>query len=205
MPFCPKCGTEYQDGSKFCAKCGANLDGSVAPVPINQNPGFFQKIFDTKNVTSTMDANDINTGKAMSILAYCAVLAYILTGWIFGGFIAIIVLAGMLVAPCITAGKSKFLQYHLSMIFPVILGVMAVGAIEYFFARILYNAVYYGIFYATFNEFAAGFVGVLLAWLIHIIFMAVPIIILVTGLINAIGGKAKDLLLIGRIKMIFEK
>ena len=104
MPFCPKCGTEYQDGSKFCAKCGANLDGSVAPVPINQNPGFFQKIFDTKNVTSTMDANDINTGKAMSILAYCAVLAYILTGWIFGGFIEIIVLAGMLVAPCITAG-----------------------------------------------------------------------------------------------------
>ena len=205
MPFCPKCGTEYQDGSKFCAKCGANLDGSVAPVPINQNPGFFQKIFDTKNVTSTMDANDINTGKAMSILAYCAVLAYILTGWIFGGFIAIIVLAGMLVAPCITAGKAKFLQYHLSMIFPVILGVMAVGAIEYFFARILYNAVYYGIFYATFNEFAAGFVGVLLAWLIHIIFMAVPIIILVTGLINAIGGKAKDLPLIGRIKMIFEK
>ena len=91
------------------------------------------------------------------------------------------------------------------MIFPVSLGVMAVGAIEYFFARILYNAVYYGIFYATFNEFAAGFVGVLLAWLIHIIFMAVPIIILVTGLINAIGGKAKDLPLIGRIKMIFEK
>lgn len=152
-----------------------------------------------------MDANDINTGKAMSILAYCAVLAYILTGWIFGGFIAIIVLAGMLVAPCITAGKSKFLQYHLSMIFPVILGVMTVGAIEYFFARILYNAVYCGIFYATFNEFAAGLVGVLLAWLIHIIFMAVPIIILVTGLINAIGGKAKDLPLIGRIKMIFEK
>ena len=29
MPFCPKCGTEYQDGSKFCAKCGANIDGSV--------------------------------------------------------------------------------------------------------------------------------------------------------------------------------
>lgn len=43
MPFCPKCGTEYQDGSKFCAKCGANLDGSVAPVPINQNRASFRK------------------------------------------------------------------------------------------------------------------------------------------------------------------
>lgn len=109
MPFCPKCGTEYQDGSKFCAKCGANLDGSVAPVPVNQKPGFFQKIFDTKNVTSTMDANDINTGKAMSILAYCAVLAYILTGWIFGGFIAIIVLAGMLGSSLYNSGQVKVL------------------------------------------------------------------------------------------------
>lgn len=86
MPFCPKCGTEYQDGSKFCAKCGANLDGSVAPVPINQKPGFFQEILDTKDVTSTMDANDINAGKAMSILAYCAVLAYILVTWLLGDF-----------------------------------------------------------------------------------------------------------------------
>ena len=99
MPFCPKCGTEYQDGSKFCAKCGANLDGSVAPVPINQKPGFFQEILDTRDVTSTMDANDINAGKAMSILAYCAVLAYILVTWLLGDFFAVIVLAGLLVAP----------------------------------------------------------------------------------------------------------
>ena len=105
MPFCPKCGTEYQDGSKFCAKCGANLDGSVAPVPINQKPGFFQEILDTRDVTSTMDANDINAGKAMSILAYCAVLAYILVTWLLGDFFAVIVLAGLLVAPCITAKK----------------------------------------------------------------------------------------------------
>lgn len=205
MPFCPKCGTEYQEGSKFCAKCGGNLDGSVAPVPVNPGNGFFNKVFDTKNVTSTMDAADINAGKSMSILAYCAVLAYILVSWIFGGFIAIIVLAGMLIAPCISAKKSKFLQYHLSMIFPSILGVFAVGAIESFIANKLYWGVYWGLLTATLNNFAAGFVAVVLAWLIHIIFMAVPMIILVVGLINAINGKAKDLPLIGRFKLIFEK
>lgn len=156
MPFCPKCGTEYQDGSKFCAKCGANLDGSVAPVPINQKPGFFQGILDTKDVTSTMDANDINEGKAMSILAYCAVLAYILVSWIFGGFVGIIVLAGMLIAPCILAKKSKFLQYHLSMIFPSILAVMVIRAVEGSIAAFFYNLISHPVY-----DYISEYVGIL--------------------------------------------
>lgn len=209
MPFCPKCGTEYQDGSKFCAKCGANLDGSVAPVPINQKPGFFQGILDTKDVTSTMDANDINEGKAMSILAYCAVLAYILVSWIFGGFVGIIVLAGMLIAPCILAKKSKFLQYHLSMIFPSILAVMVIRAVEGSIAAFFYNLISHPVY-----DYISKYVGILrpemviatiVAWTVHIIFMAIPVLVLVAGLINSANGKAKDLPLIGRFKLIFEK
>lgn len=209
MPFCPKCGTEYQDGSKFCAKCGANLDGSVAPVPINQKPGFFQGILDTKDVTSTMTANDINEGKAMSILAYCAVLAYILVSWIFGGFVGIIVLAGMLIAPCILAKKSKFLQYHLSMIFPAILAVMVVRAVEGSIAAFFYNLISNPVY-----DYISNYVGMvrtemvigtIVAWVIHIIFMAIPVLVLVAGLINSANGKAKDLPLIGRFKLIFEK
>lgn len=209
MPFCPKCGTEYQDGAKFCAKCGGNLDGSVAPVPVNQGPGFFQKILDTKNVTSTMDANDINAGKAMSILAYCAVLAYILVTWLLGDFFAVIVLAGLLVAPCITAKKSKFLQYHLSMIFPSLLAVMVVRAVEGSIA-----AFFYGLISTPIHDYISNYVGIvrpemiigtIVAWVIHIIFMAIPVLVLVAGLINSANGKAKDLPLIGRFKLIFEK
>lgn len=209
MPFCPKCGTEYQDGSKFCAKCGANLDGSVAPVPINQKPGFFQGILDTKDVTSTMDANDINEGKAMSILAYCAVLAYILVSWIFGGFVGIIVLAGMLIAPCILAKKSKFLQYHLSMIFPSILAVMVIRAVEGSIAAFFYNLISHPV-YDYISEYVGilrpeTVIGTIVAWTVHIIFMVIPVLVLVAGLINSANGKAKDLPLIGRFKLIFEK
>lgn len=209
MPFCPKCGTEYQDGSKFCAKCGANLDGSVAPVPINQKPGFFQGILDTKDVTSTMDANDINEGKAMSILAYCAVLAYILVSWIFGGFVGIIVLAGMLIAPCILAKKSKFLQYHLSMIFPSILAVMVIRAVEGSIAAFFYNLISHPV-YDYISEYVGILrpemvIGTIVAWTVHIIFMVIPVLVLVAGLINSANGKAKDLPLIGRFKLIFEK
>lgn len=209
MPFCPKCGTEYQDGSKFCAKCGANLDGSVAPVPINQKPGFFQGILDTKDVTSTMAANDINEGKAMSILAYCAVLAYILVSWIFGGFVGIIVLAGMLIAPCILAKKSKFLQYHLSMIFPSILAVMVIRAVEGSIAAFFYNLISNPIYDYISNNAgvvkAEVVIATIVAWTVHIIFMVIPVLVLVAGLINSVNGKAKDLPLIGRFKLIFEK
>lgn len=213
MPFCPKCGTEYQDGSKFCAKCGANLDGSVAPVPVNQKPGFFQEILDTRDVTSTMDANDINAGKAMSILAYCAVLAYILVTWLLGDFFAVIVLAGLLVAPCIAAKKSGFVKYHLSMIFPAILAVMAVRAVEGSIAAFFYNLISNLISNPVY-DYISNYVGMvrtetvigtIVAWVIHIIFMAIPVLVLVAGLINSANGKAKDLPLIGRFKMIFEK
>lgn len=48
-------------------------------------------------------------------------------------------------------------------------------------------------------------IGTIVAWVIHIIFMAIPVLVLVAGLINSANGKAKDLPLIGRFKMIFEK
>ena len=196
MPFCPKCGTEYQDGSKFCAKCGANLDGSVAPVPINQKPGFFQEILDTRDVTSTMDANDINAGKAMSILAYCAVLAYILVTWLLGDFFA-------------AAKKSGFVKYHLSMIFPAILAVMAVRAVEGSIAAFFYNLISNPVYDYISNYVGMvrteTVIGTIVAWVIHIIFMAIPVLVLVAGLINSANGKAKELPLIGRFKMIFEK
>ena len=75
LDFCPKCGTEYQDGTKFCGKCGENVDGSAAtaipasapadaataipagtPVaapakPAKQGPGFFEKLLNTKDYT----------------------------------------------------------------------------------------------------------------------------------------------------------
>ena len=30
MPFCTKCGNQYQEGAAFCTKCGNKLDGSAA-------------------------------------------------------------------------------------------------------------------------------------------------------------------------------
>ena len=31
MPYCPKCGKEYEDGARYCPSCGADLFGPVEP------------------------------------------------------------------------------------------------------------------------------------------------------------------------------
>ena len=43
------------------------------------------------------------------------------------------------------------------------------------------------------------------AWLIHLVFMAIPIFTLVVGFINVIKEKAKAMPFIGKIKVTFEK
>ena len=120
-----------------------------------------------------------------------------------------IVLAGLLIAPCITAKKSGFVKYHLSMIFPAILAVMVVRAVEGSIAAFFYNLISNPVY-----DYISNYVGMvrtemvigtIVAWVIHIIFMAIPVLVLVAGLINSANGKAKDLPLIGRFKMTFEK
>lgn len=64
-----------------------------------------------------------------------------------------IVLAGLLVAPCIAAKKSGFVKYHLSMIFPAILAVMVVRAVEGSIADFFYNLISHPI-YDYISEYA---------------------------------------------------
>lgn len=56
--FCPKCGKEVTNGSRFCSSCGANLDGQVAsgatparPVPPTKSN--IQRQAAVKNTTSS--------------------------------------------------------------------------------------------------------------------------------------------------------
>lgn len=212
MPFCPKCGAEYQTGTKFCGKCGGNLDGSVAPVPVaNQGPTFFQKILDTKDVTATMNPSDIQANKVLAILAYCACFAYILFASWFGlGFFGLLVAAGLLVAPCIVAAKSPFVSYHIGQSLTALFGIMIVGIVEsavssFFFKLIAANSLYDYLSSYRDGISATVVIGTIVAWFIHIVFMAIPILVVLAGVINTGKGKAKALPLIGKIGFTFDK
>lgn len=95
------------------------------------------------------------------------------------------------------------------MIFPSLLAVMVVRAVEGSIAAFFYNLISNPV-YDYISSYAGVMstrvvIGTIVAWVIHIIFMAIPVLVLVAGLINSANGKAKDLPLIGRFKMIFEK
>ncbi len=244
MPFCPKCGTEYQDGTKFCGKCGENVDGSAASAipasapadasataipagtpaaapakPVKQGPGFFEKILNTKDHTNEMSADDIKQYKVMAILGFCGVFAYILFNWIGLGLVGLVAFAGLMVAPCLAYKKSEFVRFQMSQLYVAFFGVLLFsildGAISGFFYSLIAPSAAEMEVLNSLGGFLGGasvaglqvraVIGSIVAWLLHIIFMAVPIFTLVIGFINVIKEKAKDMPFIGKIKVTFEK
>ena len=209
MPFCPKCGSEYQVGTKFCAKCGSNLDGSVAPVPVNREPDFFTKLMNTKDVTSTINPADISANKVMAILCYCGSLAYLLLYLLnllpWNSLFCLLVCAGLMIAPILSASKSPFIRFHLSQSLTGLFALMIVQTID----SPVTGTIYYGISRVDMRSvgnidiYNPGmvFLGLLISWIIHIILCGIPAFMLVMGLINAIQGKAKEMPLLGRFAL----
>lgn len=200
MPFCPKCGTEYVEGTKFCGGCGGSLDGSVAPVPVAVNkPGFFNRLMDTTDITGSIDASEIAGGKAMTILAYSAVGAFILFSWFGLGLLGILIAIGLLVAPILKARTSTYVALHTGQSLTLLFFVMIISILENTIASGLYNLVSTAIGVATFNVGFAFAIGLMLSILVHIIFSCIPIFVLVIGFINAAKGKAKKLPLVDKV------
>lgn len=218
MPFCSKCGTEYQEGTKFCGKCGENVDGSVAAAkPAKQGPTFFEKILNTKDYTAQMDAEDIKQNKVMAILAFCAIFAYIVFNWSGIGLVGLLAFAGLMVAPCLAYKKSEYIRFQMAQIYVAFFGVLLFSMLDGAVSGFLYSVVAPSAeeiaANALLSQFGMGDLGialrcvfaVILAWLAHVIFMAIPIFTLVVGFIDVIKDKAKAMPFIGKIKVTFEK
>ena len=87
MAFCGKCGTKFEDGTKFCPACGAPASSNPQQAPTQTVPTYTPPVGPgTPGQTDIKDAQD---NKAMAVLAYIIFLI-----------------------PLFAAKESKFARYH---------------------------------------------------------------------------------------------
>lgn len=182
MAFCGKCGTQINDGVKFCPGCGAPNETAApaapaTPVqeapPVQQNPAPQQADFgakmaalnNTADTTAEFDKADIEQNKGMSILAYLGPLVLI---------------------PILAAKNSKFARYHSNQGLVLLLAAIAYGIVYGILSTIIYAI-----------SWRLGFI-VSIIGLVSILFTVLAII----GIINAVNGRAKELPIIGKYKIL---
>ena len=181
MAFCGKCGTQINDGVKFCPGCGApnETTAPAAPVtpppeaqPVQQAPaqqndlGAKMAAFNnTADSTAEFDKADIEKNKGMSVLAY------------FGPLVLI---------PIFAAKDSKFARYHSNQGLTLLIAAVAYSILYGILSTIIYAI-----------SWRLGFI-VSIIGLVSILFTVLAII----GIINAVNGRAKELPIIGKYKIL---
>ncbi len=89
MLTCKQCGTQVEDGVKYCTNCGAPIE---APTEQKTAPDFSEKLSELNNTadsTSEYAPEDIEKNKVMAVLAYIIFLI-----------------------PLLAAKDSKFARFH---------------------------------------------------------------------------------------------
>lgn len=84
MSYCSKCGTQINDGAKFCPSCGTPVAATAAEPQNDVQPA-------PAPSASSGEAQDAEQNKVMGVLAYLGILVLI---------------------PLFAAKESKFARYH---------------------------------------------------------------------------------------------
>ena len=167
MAFCSKCGTQLNEGQKFCPSCGAPADEKSSETPATKQSAqadFSQKIANLNNTadtTSDYDVQDIQNNKVMAILAY---------------------LSWLVLIPLFAAKESKFARFHCNQ--GIVLAVAEIIAV--IVLSILDGLPLIGWIFSI----AGSLLGL------------VCLLFAVLGIINAANGKAKELPIIGKFKIL---
>ena len=172
MTYCGKCGAQVQDGVKFCQGCGAEI---IQAQPQQAQPAAQtpQNDFSQKLQNLNNTADTTAEFDAQDITSNKAM--------------AILAYFGPLVLiPIFAAKQSKFARYHSNQ-----------GLV------LLIASILYGIAYSILSSIILA-ISWRLYFLVSIIGLVsiVITILAIIGIINAATGKAKELPLIGKFKIL---
>lgn len=113
--FCKNCGQQIADNAAFCPSCGQATAQQSAPQGGNTQQAAVNQIFDTADHTAEYTQQDVQNGKAMSILCYIGILVLI---------------------PLFAEKNNKYVRFHVNQGFVLFVIEIALGIISAIFAFI---------------------------------------------------------------------
>lgn len=211
MAFCGQCGASVAEGNKFCPNCGAamgnqqNTQAGTNGQPnqtgnnnnqqyqtgpngqpnqnnfTNQVNDFGNKIAGLNNTADTTyeyHPQDIADNKAFAILSYFGLLVLI---------------------PIFAAPNSRYARYHANQGLLLLILEVAYGVVQALLGVMLRFIFPWNWSYGYFGGRGAVY-GIITA-LLNLAWIAI-VVLIVIGVINAATGKAKELPIIGKIKIL---
>ena len=177
MAFCGNCGHKYEEGTKFCPGCGAALAApaqpEAAPPPPPQQPAAPANDFGAKLQSLNNTADSTAQFDAADIQQNKAM--------------AILAYLGPLVLiPIFAAKGSKFARYHSNQGLLLLIACVA-WSIVYGILSSIILAISWRLYFIT------SIIG-----LVSLVFLVLAII----GIINAANGRAKELPVIGKFRLL---
>ena len=174
MAFCGKCGTKVDEGVKFCPSCGATM---AAPEQAAQ-PGQ-QPVQNTQNDFAGKLQNLNNTADTTADFDPKDVEQNKVMG-------ILAYLSWLVLIPIFAAKGSKFARFHANQGL-----VLAITEIAWWIVQSILTSILFSI------SWRLGFISTILS-LVNIVFL----VLLIIGIMNAASGKAKELPIIGKFKIL---
>ena len=202
MAFCGKCGQKVEEGVKFCPACGTPLQINAAQ-PVNEMvqqpttqpaPQTVQaegqeatakvtaaadtlsnklgNLNNTTDSTAGFDKTDIEQNKVMALLSYFGILVFI---------------------PIFAAKDSKFARYHANQGLTLFIALFGWWIVDYILTLLLRSLLWRGLGLWEIYSLCGTVLN-----LVYIIFTVLAVI----GIINVLNGKAKELPVIGKYKIL---
>ncbi len=157
MSYCKKCGTEIEDGVKFCPSCGTATGEKADETSGKSFTDSVADLNNTADTTAEFDAKDIEDNKVMALLSY---------------------IGPLFLVPMLAAPNSKFARYHANQ------------GLVLFLAELILSAV----------SWVIGFIP-FVGWIFGLVAGVASLAGLILGIVNAANGRAKELPLIGHIRL----
>ncbi len=175
MAFCGQCGTKVDEGVKFCPSCGAAIEVVERKTePTDQPKQTSQNDFADKlqNLNNTADTTADFDIADIEGNKVMSILAY---------------LSWLVLIPIFAAKDSKFARFHSNQGL-----VLAIAEIAWWIATGIITAIAYVI---------AWWLGSLLSTVLGLVNL-VFLVMAVLGILNAANGKAKELPVIGKFRIL---